>query len=294
MSTNNNQQNQVKLLRGGSFVQPNTVAAPAAVLQDDTLSAEDLHAYTRTSTIMLRPTILNWRTALNSVAEQISQETKKPVNQIRSAPPDTIRVIDFKPPPPVTFKGIHRVDGTLNFQWQDRDAALGGVYQPKVVVDKNQEKEKQKEEQNNKKNGDDDNIHYSAKQRKLWQSHELGKTDKLAFELLRQHWRDVGRRTKLELLQKLNAANNTNSSLENNNSQNSSSGGIVVGLKSNNNIRQREEGEEGHTNEIKKPSNSADPKKNKQQQAETTSAMSTGGEDDLEAILRRAQEALGL
>lgn len=301
-----------KLLRGGSFVQPNTAAAPAAVLQDDELSAEDLHALTRTSTIMLRPTILLWRQSLNEVAQKISSETKKPTNQIASAPPATIRVIDFKPPPPVTFKGIHRVDGNLNFQWQDRDAVVGGVYQPRVVVGnekaqqkadaerkKRKEEHEQKQNKNlsgsNDNNDDEDeeeiNSYYTSVNggRKLWRPEELLAKDKIAWETLRQHWRDVTRKVKLEKQQQLQQQEQKGISLSTISFQNNKS----TSTSSNQRIRQRKEDGDVIESNLKAPMNSSqNPTALSTTTTTATSTIVPEVEFDLEALLRSAAEVL--
>lgn len=302
---------QAKLLRGGSFVQPNTAAAPAAILQNDELHAEDLHALTRTSTIMLRPTIILWRQALSEVAQDLAQETKKPANQIASAPPATIRVIDFKPPPPVNFKGIHRVDGTLNFQWQDRDAVVGGVYQPKVVVagtssttsaatsssegGEGGKNSSFSQASNKSEDGKDDDgsevVDYSSNQRKLWQAHELAKKDRVAWELLRQHWRDVGKRNKQELLAQQQQQQPTSTL--------GARSGVFLQQPKPGAIRQREETasqqEKRENNSAAVVvSSSAGDSATSSNQNRSNNNTSSAPEDDLETILRRAQEVLGL
>ncbi len=287
MSSGTTQQQQVKLLRGGSFVQPNTAAAPAAILQNETLHPEDLHALTRTSTIMLRPTILKWRSALDAVAEQLARETKQSVNLIRADHPGSIRIVDFKTPPPVTFMGLHRLDGKLNFQWQDRDAAVAGVYQPKIEVGNGNNEDKKNKNNNN--NVDSKNTASSYLQRKLWQAHELEPTDKMAWELLRQHWRDVGKKVKEDLQQKMNQLGSTSATAATSTNDKNSVGVFVELKNNNNNIRQREKNDQEE--EMTKPKNSADVTTTVVTSVQTKKEQV---EDDLEAILRRAQEVLGL
>ena len=314
-----------KLLRGGSFVQPNTATAPAAVLQNVELHAEDLHALTRSSTVMLRPTILLWRKALDDVAKEIQTETKKPLDQIAPSHPATIRIIDFKPPPPVTFKGIHRVDGDLQFQWQDRDAAVGGVYQPKVVVGRGGGGNDDEEEHNSKNSSASskpqqrDEVDYSAKQRKLWQPHELAKKDKFAWELLREYWRDSARQARKDMENKAASLQLQQQQQQSKNDQQQEVDEKPKMASSaeehRQRIRQREEDEAAAKNKSSTANKSENEDENDDEDdgpkrppnssvlaqrgvtrfAAAPQTSTTGAkDDDVEAILRRAQEALGI
>lgn len=249
----------VRVLRGAGFIQPNTRVQQAAVLneEDGEVYAEDLVVSSRVSTVKLPSTIVHWRQALQSAAASLAAASSAGATkqQFLSPVPDTITVVDFKPPETIAFRGLHKRDGDLNFEWRDLDAAVGGVHQPKVV-------------------GTESSTHGisataaaggASRTKKMWLAHELDEKDRAAYDALMIKWREESRAGRAKKDADSNNGATAGSSAKN-----------QIGVR----IRQRTDNEAG----------SSDVAAARGDNGDTNAA---GAEDiDVDEILRRAQEAL--
>jgi hypothetical protein len=260
----------VRVLRGADFINPNTRAEEAPVLNEgEQVHAEDLlaAATSRTASVKLPSTILHWRQALSAAATSLAKSAAAAAGQqapqgasstiasslprtadkYTSAIPATIKVVEFKPPETIAFRGLHKTDGQLQFQWRDLDAAVGGVHQPKVVASATAVV-----------GGASGSTNAATtKTKKMWLPHELSEADRAALDHLMLKWKES--RTGASTAGKATA---TAAPVDDER---------ALGVR----IRQREE-------------------ESKTQGAESSSAGADagGGDFDLEEILRRANDAL--
>jgi hypothetical protein len=195
----------VRVLRGKGFLQPNTRAERAAVLNDDEeITAEDLESasQSRAATVKLSSTILQWRRSLQTAARALASSSSiaggagKSASDFTSPIPAEVKVVEFKPPETIAFRALHKRDGDLKFEWRDFDAAVGGVHQPKIIgvsgTDKEQEELRQQQQQQQQLSRRAGAVGHQ-KEKKMWLPHELDPADRAAFEALMLKWREEGR-----------------------------------------------------------------------------------------------------